>query len=362
MNELKNVEQKTKPNNKGSNSVFLSDNIEQYIVYEKDNLKIIGNLSDLPEEKLEEILNYITKHTSSKEKHLHDSSKVWDYFLSSTTISEDFLEKHLEEFGRNHWKLIIENCNLSIDFLKKYENKIDFSDFLRKNKHLNLFDESFSTPISYDMSKFILDKVKPVLARQYYGKYADAIRAIAIRGQLNEDLIRQNLDLFPIALIFASQKLSEDFINEIINGRNDATDMVELSFNKNTPLSEEFIKKHIDKFNIFGIAQNQELSEDFVLELLKTHKLLQTQYLKLFIEALFQGPSSLSDDFVQKMIDDKLIDKKEAWKCISRYKKLTVDFILKNMEKIDIKELKKNERINQKDMEKKKIYKILQDL
>jgi len=103
------------------------------------------------------------------------------------------------------------------------------------------------------------------------------------------------------------QKLSEEFIKKYI-------DKFRWSYiSAYQTLSEEFIEKHCDKVNWNNISAYQTLSESFI----EKHSDKITWY-------LISKYQKLSEDFIEKYID------KVNWYFISKYQKLSESFIKKH--------------------------------
>lgn len=134
--------------------------------------------------------------------------------------------------------------------------------------------------------------------------------------KLPELFIEKNKNELRWNFVFKFQKISEELIEKY---RPFITDWYTIIVHQT--LSENFLKKHIDKFDCHFIAKYQTLSNKFIDE--------------------YFGESTW------------------AWKELSEFQCLSVELILKHADKINIDCLQNNKLINQEELKQKEIYTMI---
>ena len=146
---------------------------------------------------------------------------------------------------------------LSLDFIREFKNKVNWTYILKYQKLSEDFIREFKDKVNWDwisqyqkLSEDFIREFKNKVNWTYILKYQ----------KLSEDFIREFKDKVNWDWISQYQKLSEDFIREF---KNKVNWTYILKYQK---LSEDFIREFKDKVNWDWISQYQKLSEDFLKE------------------------------------------------------------------------------------------------
>lgn len=131
--------------------------------------------------------------------------------LSSIKISEEFIEEFKDKIYKDHWYYISMNPNLTEEFIRRYEDNIDFK-AISSTRYLS---EDFIMKYEYKLN----------------------ISSISNYRCLNEEIIEKHVNEIPSWNLSSYQVLSEDFI-----------------------------RRHENRLSWGCISTNQLLSWDFMLE------------------------------------------------------------------------------------------------
>jgi hypothetical protein len=305
---------------------LLDSTISQLNEKEKEDIKTtltifcINNKDEIDEDFLLKYVDYIYfnllfgkdfEFSEALLEKLYEKGKAQLHEITAQKISEEFIIRHEDEIMSDYAARVNTIYNphivLSEDFILKH-----FKDL----KSLN---------------PFFLDQ----LCKKYNNILSDD--AINTLFQYNS---RSSLPLYHLRI---TQEVEETFDEE-----NEYLWKVQLS--QNPDLDEDFIERHFDKLNIHEILKtNRMISEDFVKR--NMDLMMYPSYWKNVSENV-----ELSEDFIwgNKMNVD--------WEKICLNQKLSVGFILNKA--LDYvarhkKSLKNNKNINQKEMQRYKVYEIL---
>ena len=185
----------------------------------------------------------------------------WKYISCNLALSEDFIEKYINNFYSND---IVIHQILSEDFIEKHKEKFD----------------SWTVTVYQKLSEKFIIKYSNKLSWNNVSKYQ----------KLSEDFIESFQDKVNWSNISAYQKLSESFIEKFQN----KIDWDNISTYQK--LSEEFIKKHKTQVNWFYISKYQKISDETIKEhdlytvkgLLWQYKPTKLKRLKLIDTGLYE--------------------------------------------------------------------------
>lgn len=236
--------------------------------------KVVSSDSDLTEEFIEEYLDkldlYDIFYCNSISYDFVDRN--WNFFRDKidflfdfSDINQNIVEKHISDFSLEHWKRMGKYVkNLSEEFIKEHENKLDMAEVFMFQK----------LSLSFIKDIFIQEKYKknwPVLlsTQKYYYltnefilNYTDKFlsdynisRVIMTHYDMPEYIIEKYMDCFiktgEIALL-SPHELAYGLVGDI-------------SYRQK--LSENFMRKYKNYLNWFNISKCQKLSEDFIYEM-----------------------------------------------------------------------------------------------
>jgi len=227
---------------------------------------------------------------------LLDTNNLYEDPLKSTNIVVDNMEDinillnkgvSLEQFD---WENISRIPNLSIDFLREFQDEVNWKEISGTQK------------LSEDFIREFQDKV--------------IWEEIFKSQKLSEDFIREFQDKVSWSDIIKNQNLSEDFIRDFIREFADYVDWSDIS--KTAYLFEDFIREFADYVDWEKISQYQFLSEDFIREFQD----------KVYFHIISQY-QSLSEDFIREFEYDV------NWVNISAFQQLSEDFIREFQDKVD---------------------------
>ena len=225
-------------------------------------------------------LEYLNKELGTDFQSISDVD--WNDISSDPTLkfSDDFINRFDKLI---QWVIVSQHKTLSIDFIKKYEDKL-------------------CIPLICTYQK---------LDNELIEKYAESYLYLILSCQTLtieqiENLIKKYPSKIDWSSILCCQKLTESFIEKYQDKVN------WFSVSKYQVLSEPFIEKYIDKLNLDYISQNQKLSETFIE---KYQDKLYWYHISKY--------QKLSEPFIERFKD------KVAWNIVSIYQKLSESFIEK---------------------------------
>lgn len=195
------------------------------------------------------------------------------------------------------WKIISQYQILPIDFIRKYDDKLDWNLItIFQNIDLELITDYLDridwSNIPLNISSYLLINNNTIKIFDKYPIWENS----ACLNNLSTDVLFEYFDrltLNAIINILSYRDLDEKFINKIIEKYDDVS--VWKSISSNQPLTEEYIDKYIDKLDWNELSENHNFSNE---ELSKYNKYID--YKKL----------SYNDNFDEDWIDILLSNKK----------------------------------------------------
>jgi len=368
-------------------SVFIEKHID------KLDLKILQRNNILSEEFIrkhedELIIDLIIKKQRISERYITELMNKFDYInkidvVTNQILSEDFLENNQKMI-----KFSLESQILSEKFMEKYMDKLMNKSLILKHKNIS---EEF---IQKNIKNFSINDLI------YYKK-------------LNQSFINKNIELIKeeecMIHLIKKQRLSEEFINkynnefdqsewnELMLNQKLSEDFIEknhskinwLSLSKNVVIDEKIIEKYKDELSFGVVLENRKLSKSFWdkneeisdsnIILMTEHQYCSDKFLERNIEEIkdwqlnISGNKKikityLSENSIKKykkelnmfivisnnLLSEKFIEKEIVkmglWYEISKYQKLSEEFIEKYYDKINFNFLVQNTKIKIKTM------------
>lgn len=279
------------------------------------------------------------------------------YLLESKKLSKKFINKHLKSFTKLQWSILSRTQNLSENFIEKYKDNVDWGkisvfqklseSFMRK--HANRLNwrsiscnQKFSSKFLYEFvdeldlfnvdSKLFTKRVvikclekkktayevafKVQLPHNLMEKYHYNLdwETLPSAQCLTQSFIKKHLNEFNVVTLARYQNLSDEIIDMIANKTNDESFWSTIcTFQK---LSENTMRKYFHELYPNMLCKYQTLSENFIkdyLSCLDTFLLKRFQkYSDKFADALGISRSlrnkDNSNDIKKKLIKSKLYE------------------------------------------------------
>ena len=277
----------------------------------------------------------------------------WKEISSRQTLSEDFIRKFQDKIEQSRsWSEITQYQNLSEEFMDEFQNKLDWeklSDYHENRKyghklsiefllrHKDKIDwETYSRKYGAKITEEYLRALKDYIhwdkvsyhnvSDEFLFEFENYInwkRAASTRKNIPEILLRRHANDLNWSHISAFQTLSEDFMRDFA----DRLNWVFIS--EDQKLSEDFIREFQDKVIWANVSEYQTLSEDFIRE-------FQDKVVWHFI-CRYQ---TLSEDFIREF------QNKVYWAEISEDQKLSEDFIREFQDRVKLHYLLRNKNLS----------------
>ena len=261
------------------------------------------------------IINYGLYKNLLPEKYIHErlNSINWYQATESFELSELLITEYQYQFGEKEWDNISSHQKLSLEFVVKFKDKIDWRSLLR-NRKINKVDEILELSLEFLDIREIC-KLTDYIPESFFNENIEKIPShnfsfIYQKLKLDESFIRKNISFLDMQLISASQELNENFIADfehIVNWE---------MISRHQILSEDFIRKYKNKVHWDEISQYQKLSESFIREFKN----------KLYWYSITKN-QSLTEDFIIEF------EKKIIWSNVYAHQKLSNSFIEKYKQK-----------------------------
>lgn len=275
------------------------------------------------------------------ERHL--DKVIWDRVSAVGKLSEDFIRRHQDEVD---W-LYISTCqDLSEEFMREFIDKLSWIDLLQFQKNLstNFIRElkDLGINIAYISSN---ENTNEKMVDEFFDDMV--MDEVFSNAHLSEEWIRNFKGGKPWFTIIESQKLSDDFLEElvaqyrivrpsdptyifksILEWQNVSEDFLERHFNELTSedftyihkeLSEDFIRRHKNSLDWRVLCSRQKLSEKFVDEM---KNFVDWDNLSLNASSMF------SEQFIEKYKN------KWNWSMLD-YSQCSTNFIYKYVDRIN---------------------------
>lgn len=236
-----------------------------------------------------------------------------------TLLKKEFSEEFIEEFiDKLYIEGIVKKQKLSENFWKKhlYNNYVKLSYVF---KYQNLSEEFVEYIISAPESQNRIQELWNIISAymrlsvSFFKKYQDLINweCVACRCDLTEDFIEEFMEKF--AAIFGKVATS--------------------NIVKRNALSESFLRKHVDKFDLYYLAAYQNLSESFIKDFYKKDKLGEC----------WKGicmNNKLSESFMEEC------EKYIIWDTVSYCQEISEKFYLKHKNKLNAENIVKYQKFS----------------
>jgi len=202
--------------------------------------------------------------------------------------------------------------------------------------------------------------------------------------RFTEDFIVKNIHCFfekntDAYNYFASHKLSDKAVDEIFEKNKDNDTFIQ-DFLGWVPITQNIRKKYFE--NMKGIKNKKKFWEHISFNPYIDISFINKNYKNIDIGSIYYTNENLDENFIEQHISEmspsdlaevtKNIDFSESfilkyqklldWGIVSEYQNLSPSFILKYcLDKVNLNNLYKNKKINQNELKRKKVYKILLD-
>lgn len=277
--------------------------------------------------------------------------------LANQRLSSSFLESISHHILiENAWDLLTITQTLSPDFMRKYTAKLNWS-YISKYQFM---PEEFLSEMKYRLTWSDICK-NHTLSQDFLEKHKELVCWSTIsrrKDYVTEDMLlsfREELNLYQV--LYYNQ-YSSSFLEEHL----DLLPLDEVVATQH--LTEEFILKHQDKFDMLDILHNQTLSlhclhelvgpflDEEEAELLSENENLTEEIMKHHAEDLWWDRICeyvpMREAFMEEMY--KYINWESPWhnnwEKICRYQKISYAFVQKHIEHIIIYDLKLNTNIS----------------
>ena len=179
--------------------------------------------------------------------------------LTKTKVSEEYLRENKDSID---WDIVCEYQKLSEPFIEEFQNYVNWSKISRCQKLSEPFMEKHLNKLFSSIAQFQV--LSEGFIKKYHKMWGFLWTDIFCFQKISEDFIREFQDMDFIKnswdIIPSTQILSEDFIEEFAETIN----WTALSYGKWDLISEQFVEKHIDKFDLDRVWHFQSLSKSFI--------------------------------------------------------------------------------------------------
>lgn len=246
--------------------------------------------------------------------------KLYDNIIKDQNLSISTLELYVDKYENISWENICKYQNLTIEFMEKYINKLIWNIISESQFMSYEFINKYKDYICWDLIGQNI-KLEFLFNDSFVEIFSENnIWDILIwSNNISEEFLKKNIDKLnykQTADLLEYKKLNEDIINIILKKKNDNTKFYKI-IAENQDLSNEFIQNNLEKLDINDIIENQNIDFNFIKYNVKNIRKLS--YNDNLSEELLLKIYEIKDDF-----EDTL-----DWDFISEHGYLTEESISK---------------------------------
>ncbi len=258
-------------------------------------------------------------------------SQNFFYSYENIHFSTNFIEYCRPYLGKDFFEQISSFKNLSKEFIEENIEKMDERTLFSNYKFDDDFILKIKDKISTEGMKVLFEKqkIKSETIEELSEDFTDEMFGIVTMDQrLSEDFIKKNIDKLDPHLIIKYQPITDEIMNMLIE-KNGEKIIYLVHENDKSNLSEEFIKNHEETIGLRNILVYQNISEEYFMDIynrLEEKRKNSNFYLDLFYH------KNLSEKILQYLIEteDDIFEDYRVKAEMLNTQNISEDFLIKN--------------------------------